>query len=81
MLLALVITQITYAQQKTVTGTVSDSEDGEPLIGVTIVIEGTISGTVTDVMGNYSIVVENEKANIRFSSISYRSQTISVEGT
>ena len=41
------IVQLTFAQQKTVTGTVSD-ENGLPLIGATVVISGTSSGTTTD---------------------------------
>ena len=44
------IVQLTFAQQKTVTGTVSD-ENGLPLIGATVVISGTSSGTTTDFDG------------------------------
>jgi TonB-linked SusC/RagA family outer membrane protein len=47
--------QLTFAQEKTVTGTVTDAESGLPLAGVNIVIEGTTSGTQTDFDGNYSI--------------------------
>ena len=43
-----------FAQSK-VTGTVTDSETGEPLIGVSIGIEGTTRGVITDLDGNYSI--------------------------
>ena len=52
LLLALLV-QITFAQEKTVTGTVSD-ESG-PLPGVTVLIKGTNNGTQTDFDGNYSI--------------------------
>lgn len=52
LLLALLV-QITFAQEKTVTGTVSD-ESG-PLPGVTVLIKGTNTGTQTDFDGNYSI--------------------------
>lgn len=45
--------QITFAQQKTVSGTVSD--DSGPLPGVSVVIKGTSSGTETDFDGKYSI--------------------------
>ncbi|NCQ15038.1 MAG: hypothetical protein GW810_09600, partial [Flavobacteriales bacterium] len=45
--------QITFAQQKTVSGTVSD--DSGPLPGVSVVIKGTLSGTETDFDGKYSI--------------------------
>jgi len=53
MLLLALTVQFTFAQEKTVTGTVSD-ESG-PLPGVTVVIKGTQTGTQTDFDGNYSI--------------------------
>ena len=53
LLLALVV-HLSYAQDKTITGTVTD-QDGLPLPGVNIVVEGTTSGTQTDFDGNYAI--------------------------
>jgi len=53
LLLAFVV-HISYAQDKTITGTVTDA-DGLPLPGVNIVVEGTSSGTQTDFDGNYAI--------------------------
>jgi len=53
LLLAFVV-HISFAQDKTITGTVSD-QDGLPLPGVNIVVEGTTNGTQTDFDGNYSI--------------------------
>ena len=53
LLLAFVI-QISFAQQKNVTGTVSDT-DGMSLVGATVIISGTINGTTTDFDGNFSI--------------------------
>lgn len=52
LLLALIV-QISFAQEKTVTGTVSD-ESG-PLPGVTVIVKGTNIGTQTDFDGNYSV--------------------------
>ena len=43
------------AQQKTITGTVTGSEDGLPIPGATVQIKGTTVGTVTDINGRYSI--------------------------
>ncbi|MFT6935405.1 MAG: hypothetical protein ACJAUQ_001800, partial [Maribacter sp.] len=51
--LALVV-QISFAQEKTVSGMVTD-QDGLPLPGVNIVVEGTTNGTQTDFDGNYAI--------------------------
>jgi len=48
--------QLSFAQQLTVTGNVSD-DSGMPLIGATIAIAGTSTGTSSDFDGNYSISV------------------------
>ena len=77
-LLALVVCQLAYAQSNTITGKVVDHESGEELVGVTIVIEGTTNGTVTDVMGNYSISVSDENTVLSFSFIGYVSQKVKV---
>ena len=53
LLLAFVV-QISFAQVKTISGTVTD-QDGLPLPGVNIVVEGTTTGTQTDFDGNYAI--------------------------
>jgi TonB-linked SusC/RagA family outer membrane protein len=42
-------------QQKTVTGTVTGSEDSQPIIGVTVLVKGTTVGVVTDLNGKYQI--------------------------
>ena len=52
LLLALLV-QISFAQEKTVTGVVSDASG--PLPGVTVIVKGTNNGTQTDFEGNYSI--------------------------
>ncbi|WP_431163444.1 carboxypeptidase-like regulatory domain-containing protein, partial [Flagellimonas beolgyonensis] len=53
LLLAFVV-HISFAQDKSITGTVTDA-DGLPLPGVNIVVEGTSNGTQTDFDGNYAI--------------------------
>ena len=60
-------------------GTVTDPA-GEPLIGVTIQVEGQAGGTVTDFDGNYSINVENDGVSLKFSYIGYSDQIIPVKG-
>ena len=56
------------AAQQTVMGTVTD-EDGVPLIGVTILEEGTTNGVVTDIDGRYSIEVSGPEAVLTFSYV------------
>ena len=53
LLLFALVMQISYAQEKTISGTVSD--DSGPLPGVTVLKKGTTQGTETDFDGNYSI--------------------------
>ncbi|MFT6096826.1 SusC/RagA family TonB-linked outer membrane protein [Patiriisocius sp. Uisw_017] len=53
LLLAFVV-QLTFAQEKTITGTVTDNS-GLPLPGVNIIVKGTTNGTQSDFDGNYSI--------------------------
>lgn len=47
---------LSFAQQRTITGTIK-SGDGEPLPGATIVVKGTTNGTISDFDGNYQISV------------------------
>lgn len=67
------------AQQggKTITGTVID-EFNEPLMGVSILIVGTGTGTITDFDGNFSLEVPSGESDLRFSYIGYVSQTLQV---
>ncbi|MBR5820191.1 MAG: SusC/RagA family TonB-linked outer membrane protein [Alistipes sp.] len=70
MLVALCIFSFTaYAQQKEVTGKVSDV-NGEPLAGVTVIVKGKNRGTTTDAQGNYRISVDANDA-LTFSYIGY----------
>ena len=63
---------------RTVTGTVTGASDGEPLIGVTVMIKGTATGVDTDFDGNYSIEVPNDKAVLNFSYVGMKPQSITV---
>ncbi len=67
-------------QQNVVTGKVIDSETGEPIPGVNIIVKGTTVGTMTDASGNYSLSVLDRNATLVFSFIGYSSQEIPLEG-
>lgn len=49
------VMQLSFAQEKTVTGTVTSAVDGLPLPGVSVIVKGTSRGVQTDFDGNYSI--------------------------
>lgn len=64
-------------QAKTVTGTVTSATDQEPLIGVSVVIQGSGSGSVTDFNGNYSVKAEKGQT-IVFSYIGFVTSKVKV---
>ncbi|MEY8707244.1 TonB-dependent receptor [Bacteroides faecichinchillae] len=65
-----------FAQTKTVTGTITDANN-EPLIGVSVVVQGTSTGTVTNMDGEYSISVTPEDVLV-FSYVGMATQSIKV---
>ena len=65
-----------FAQTKTVTGTVTDML-GDPLIGASVLVQGTSNGVITDIDGKYSIQVTPENA-LEFSYVGMVKQTIKV---
>lgn len=69
-----------FAQNITVTGTVTEQASGEPALGVSIVVKGNASnGTIADALGNYSISVPSN-ATLVFSAIGMKSQEVAVNG-
>ena len=80
LLLAFVV-QFTFAQEKTISGTVSDNS-GLPLPGVNIIVKGTTNGTQTDFDGNYNIIA-NAGDVLTFSYVGLKTveQTIGASNT
>jgi TonB-dependent starch-binding outer membrane protein SusC len=66
--------------QITVTGTVSDGVTQETLIGATVRIQGTTTGTVTDIDGKYSINVPGPNAVLIVSYVGYMDEEVNVAG-
>ena len=75
-LLLVLVVQIGFAQEKTVSGTVLD-EDGLPLPGVNVIEQGTSNGTQTNFDGQYNISVE-EGDVIVFSYVGFTTQNVTV---
>ncbi|MFA6401239.1 MAG: SusC/RagA family TonB-linked outer membrane protein [Salinivirgaceae bacterium] len=67
--LFLVGANLLIAQQRTVQGTVTSSEDGVSLIGVSVIIKGTSQGTITNYEGKYSLNVPTGSDTLTFSFI------------
>jgi TonB-dependent starch-binding outer membrane protein SusC len=67
-------------QSGKVTGTITDATTNEPLIGVNISVEGTTKGVISDINGQYTIDVQDEKASLVFSYIGYGTVKVPVSG-
>lgn len=65
--------------QINVTGQIRDSEDSSPVVGATVLVKGTGTGTITDVDGNFSIEVPSPDDVLVFSYVGYESQEIPVD--
>lgn len=70
------LTQIAFAQQKTVTGTVTD-QDGIALPGVNIIVQGTTNGVQTDFDGNYTIQAEQGQTLV-FTYVGFKNENFTV---
>lgn len=70
---------IAYAQNITIKGKVTDATSGEALVGVTVGVQGTSTGTQTDVNGTYTLSVASN-ATLQVSYIGYATQTVPVGG-
>ena len=77
-LFILLLCSTAWAQDRTVRGTVTTSEDDSALPGVNVLVKGTTQGTVTDVDGNYSLSVPGEDAVLVFSSVGFEAQEVTV---
>jgi TonB-dependent SusC/RagA subfamily outer membrane receptor len=75
--LMLCVTQV-YAQNRTVTGTVTSKDDGLPLPGVSVTVTGTSIGTQTNAAGKYSLSVPASARNLTFSFIGFGKQEVPV---
>ena len=67
---------IALAQNRTITGLVSDAKNGETLIGVSILVKGTQLGTSTDANGKFSIVVPGNNSILVVNYVGYVKQEI-----
>jgi len=77
LLVALLITGFTYGQGS-VMGKVVDNS-GDPLIGASVYLEGTSTGTITDVDGNFAIKnVDNGSVNLVVSYVGFKTKTVAV---
>jgi TonB-dependent starch-binding outer membrane protein SusC len=78
MLLSLLFIAYAAAQDRTISGKVTDGQDGSPLPGVNVIVEGTTKGTTTDVDGNYTMTLAEGENSLVFTFVGYKAATVSV---
>lgn len=77
-LMALVLSSHVMAQQTSVTGVVTDANDGTPVIGANVLIKGTSVGAISDVNGSFSVNVPSGSKVLVVSCIGYQTQEITL---
>ncbi len=77
LVLGLAIGSQGFAQGIKVTGKVTDANDGKTIPGVTILVQNTTTGTITDIDGRYSLTVD-QGATLVFSFVGYNTQEVAV---
>lgn len=80
LLILLLSFTVLFAQEKSVTGSVTD-ENSEALPGVNVIVKGTTLGTITDVDGNFKITVPSGKSVLQFSFIGFENKEVDVSKT
>jgi TonB-linked SusC/RagA family outer membrane protein len=78
--LLLLLSVAALAQNKTISGKVTDSKDGTPLQGVSVMPKGSVKGTVTGSDGIFHISVPSQTSTLIFSSIGFGLQQVSITG-
>lgn len=76
----MLIAGTTVAQNRTITGTVTDQSDGKPLPGVSVKVKGGVGGSQTNGEGKYSLSVPDGATTLEFSYIGYTAQSRAISG-
>ena len=74
----LILTHLALAQNKVITGTITDKTDGSPLLNVSILATGTSKGGLTDSNGNFSISIPDSVRSLKISRVNYVSQDVDI---
>src|SRR5580704_14159497 len=69
-----------FAQTRIVSGKVTDSKDGSPVQGVSVVRKGSVKGTITGSDGTYRLSISDKTKTLVFSSIGFGSKELPVSG-
>lgn len=78
LMLCTLLVGVAFAQNKTITGRVTSSDNGETLPGVSVVVPGTTVGTQTDVNGAFTLQIPTDATTLEFSYIGFLPQTVTI---
>lgn len=81
LLLALCFSAATFAQDKIISGKISDSKDGTPVVGASVVPKGSTKGTSTGNDGSFRINVPDGTTTLVISSVGYINKEVDITGT
>ncbi|TMI86905.1 MAG: SusC/RagA family TonB-linked outer membrane protein, partial [Bacteroidetes bacterium] len=79
-ILLLCVSQLIMAQDRVVSGKVTDSKDGSPVVGASVQPKGAKTGTATKSDGTFTLSVASNVTTLVISSIGYATQEVSIEG-
>ena len=77
MLLSALVTE-SWAQERSISGTVTSVEDGSTMPGVNVVLKGTTNGTITDVDGNFKLSVPPDGGTLVFSFVGLATEEVEI---
>ena len=73
--------QLLWAQTKTVTGKVTDSKDGSPVAGASVIVKGTKVGTISGSDGAFSISAPEKSTTLIISGVGFETQEVRISGS
>ena len=73
--------QILIAQERVVSGIVISAEDGQPMIGVTVIDKQSQKGVITDFAGEFLLTIPNQVKTLQVSYIGYKTKEVPVKGS
>jgi TonB-dependent starch-binding outer membrane protein SusC len=76
----LLCTQLSFAQERVVSGKVTDVKDGSPVVGASVVAKGSTRGTSTGADGSFRLTVGNDVSTLVITSVGFGRQEVSISG-
>lgn len=76
----LLLSSLLFSQERTIRGTITDAEDGLELIGATVMVKGTTTGTITDYLGAYELSVPAGMDTLTISYTGYKLVDVAIDG-